>query len=191
MRFYKHSSPKASEDNIWDDDLLDRKAIATYLSRILRSSSNSMVINLDAPYGSGKSWFLDRLRLSLKSDGFPTLLFNAWETDHAGDPCIAFVATIAGQLKEESSPKSFSERSGELIQKGGKLALRYLAPAIIKAVTAGVLDVTKFADDHEIESRIYKAIGDAAESIAPALITNFSALKIVLWNLNPLYHMHM
>lgn len=96
-------------NDIWADDLLDRRADAEYLETFLlnriseRSEAGkkkSYVLNIDAQWGDGKSFFIDRLAKQL---GLKHLVakVNAWETDFANDPLLAVMDKVVSALEEQ------------------------------------------------------------------------------------------
>lgn len=56
--------------NIWRDDILNRKEVAEDFTRILADIEQPFVVSVDASYGMGKTFFLNRWREQLKKDGY-------------------------------------------------------------------------------------------------------------------------
>jgi hypothetical protein len=92
----------AAED-IWADDLLDRRADAEFLLRFLigrleerhqRGLPRSYVLNVDAGWGKGKTYFLDRFGTWLREEKYLVANVNAWNDDHAEDPLVAVMSAI-------------------------------------------------------------------------------------------------
>jgi hypothetical protein len=97
------SAESASSDDIWADDLLGRQADAEFLKQFLvrrieerseEGRKKSYVLNLDAGWGHGKTFFLTRFKRQLEAEGYLAVYVNAWEDDHAEDPMIAVMAAI-------------------------------------------------------------------------------------------------
>ena len=93
----------SSLDEIWADDVLGRRVDAEFLIRFLlghiaeRGESGvpqSYVLNLDAAWGHGKTFFLQRLQRSLQTAGYWVALINAWQDDHAADPLVAVMSAV-------------------------------------------------------------------------------------------------
>ena len=80
--------------DIWNDDILNRKEVAEDFTRILADVEQPFVVSVDASYGMGKSFFLSRWREQLKKDGYQVAFFNAWNTDWEKDPMVPFIKTI-------------------------------------------------------------------------------------------------
>lgn len=96
------------DDDIWGDDLLNRKAEAEFLLRFLQGRHTvrlnqglpfSHVVNLDADWGYGKSFFLDRLGKQLRAEGHIVAEVNAWESDFAEDPLLPVMASVENALR--------------------------------------------------------------------------------------------
>lgn len=86
--------------DIWKDDILNRKEVAEDFTRILADVEQPFVFSVDASYGMGKSFFLSRWREQLKKDGYQVAFFNAWNTDWEKDPMVPFIKTIIDSFPE-------------------------------------------------------------------------------------------
>ncbi|MAZ03387.1 MAG: hypothetical protein CMN56_09630 [Sneathiella sp.] len=95
-------------EGIWDDDHLERWKDADFLLLFLKNriaekraadETQSYVLNLDAKWGGGKTFFLTRLQCQLKSEGHLVAYVNAWEDDHATDPLVPIIVEIDKVLK--------------------------------------------------------------------------------------------
>ena len=90
-------------DNPFQNDLLNRKAAADVLTRIVGDIEGPCVLAIDAEWGAGKTTFLNMWSRHLQNQGFPVVAFNAWETDFAGNPMVALITEFADALGEEDS----------------------------------------------------------------------------------------
>jgi hypothetical protein len=97
------SAEVANLESIWAGDLLGRRTDAQFLKQFLvrrveerpeEGRSKSYVLNLDAGWGQGKTFFLTRLKRELEAEGYLAVYVNAWEDDHAEDPMIAVMSAI-------------------------------------------------------------------------------------------------
>lgn len=122
---------KIHKSDPWEGDVLERRKIADFLTGLLSSSTNGFVLNIDSPWGTGKTFFLDRWMTSLESK-HPCIHFNAWKSDHNDDALIAFISEIGDQLFQKSKGKKVPAKVGELIGVGGKIAIKSL-PLLTKA----------------------------------------------------------
>ncbi|MER9629658.1 P-loop NTPase fold protein [Mesorhizobium sp. M0296] len=100
---------------IWADDLLGRKQDASFLQQFLvarvterqaAGKTGSYVIDIDAQWGAGKSFFVDRFATQLKKSGHLVATVNAWRDDHMDDPFVAILASIDAALAPFTKKKS-------------------------------------------------------------------------------------
>tara|TARA_Y100001968_G_C18861556_1_gene482850 strand:+ start:248 stop:565 length:318 start_codon:yes stop_codon:yes gene_type:complete len=59
------------------------------------------VLNIDSPWGYGKTFFLDRWKTDLENEDYLVLTFNAWENDYSKDPLLSFLSEISSQLAQK------------------------------------------------------------------------------------------
>lgn len=114
----------------WHNDLLDRKSDGVFLTGFLirkiaerakRGDTKSFVLNIDAEWGQGKSYFLDNMKKMLEEQQHVVAHVNAWTDDHADDPLIAVMAAIEKVVNEKSAAKS-KKPLNKLTKIGGQLA---------------------------------------------------------------------
>ncbi|MFE8070137.1 P-loop NTPase fold protein [Marinobacteraceae bacterium S3BR75-40.1] len=90
--------------NHWEDDKLQRQKQAQLLTQFLkaeyRRGTSRFVLNINSPWGFGKTFFLDRWRKDLEAQHHLVLTFNAWENDYAKDPLMSFLYGIASHLQD-------------------------------------------------------------------------------------------
>ena len=122
-------------------DLLDRKESVEVLTHLVRSFEGPCVLAVDAAWGNGKTTFLRIWRQHLLNLGFPVVQFNAWETDFAGDPFLALSTELTDGLREYAGPDDKIDAKLDATRKLAKKVMRRAIPGIIRAVTAGILDV--------------------------------------------------
>ena len=84
--------------NPWQDDKLERKAIADKLTRIIDGEPGPLTISVHGPWGTGKTFLLKRWRQQLENDGFECIYFNAWSDDFHGEPLVAMIGQLAKSL---------------------------------------------------------------------------------------------
>lgn len=150
----------------WADDLLNRKQDAQFIYSFLvgqvlklkrQGKKASYVLNLDAEWGGGKTFFLERLAEDLKVRGHVVVAINAWRNDYVDDPYVAIMAAF----EEALSPLTKSEgrvrtawRAAK--EKGGAIALR-AAGAVGKGIVRKTLGI-------EIDELLEASIADKAIS---------------------------
>jgi hypothetical protein len=147
-------------NEIWDGDLLGRKSEADLVQKFLESENlaylntgreASVVLAIDAAYGEGKSWFLDRLAAQLAIT-HPVARIDAWADDASEEPLTAFMSAIDEALDPYLSR---STRLGDKLAKA-KIAALPIMGRLVKGVM--VKGLSKVAGDSAEE-----AIGEAFE----------------------------
>jgi Cdc6-like AAA superfamily ATPase len=107
-------------DTIWDSDLLHRREEAEFLIEFLsskiderrrRGGKPTYVLNIDAAWGQGKTFFLDKLRETLQVQGYMVATVNAWKDDHAEDAFIAVMSAIRAEIRKHSKLATASKAS--------------------------------------------------------------------------------
>ena len=129
------------------NDLLDRREPVTILTNIVRSIEGPCVLAIDAPWGAGKSTFIKIWTKFLHNEGFPVVNFSAWETDFSADPFIALSEEISQELEQY---KAKSDKLSSAIENLGKATMEVVIraiPGLIKAGTAGILDVNPIVEE--------------------------------------------
>jgi hypothetical protein len=141
-------------------DRLDRARYAEFLTNYLvaEGKQRNYVLNLNAEWGAGKTWFIKRWYMELKAQ-YPTVYIDAWQQDFSDDPLLTVISSIIDQLKmiagkENPIPEGMRQRLLGLFKVGGKLALK----AAIKK--AGLEE-----DDFSLE-------GEDANQLVDALCSN-------------------
>lgn len=117
-------------------DLLDRAAFLARLERYIateqRFINGSLVVSLSAPFGSGKTTFLEIWKGSISKQvasqakgeaANPPLVvsINAWDSDYYADPLVAIMLSILEAFKGRD------EEAAKKITQGFGIALRFLA----------------------------------------------------------------
>nr|QWL73938.1 hypothetical protein HQ396_07755 [Aeromonas hydrophila] len=141
-------------------DRLDRARYAEFLTNYLAAEGKqrNYVLNLNAEWGAGKTWFIKRWYMELKQH-YPTVYIDAWQQDFSDDPLLTVISSIIDQLKhiagkENPIPEGMRQRLLGLFKVGSKLALK----AAIKK--AGLEE-----DDFSLE-------GEDANQLVDALCSN-------------------
>ena len=156
----------------WEGDLLGRADVAKFLQNLLENDNDDIkVVNIDSPWGTGKTFFLERWSRHLREER-GVVYFNAWEKDYTGDPFISLVSAIRDQLKAQ---RSLSDDIEDTIQdfttKAAKAVLS-IAPGLAKAVSKGVLKKLTAVESDEVAALIQAATDEMADKAVEALIVN-------------------
>ncbi|MBH0091188.1 P-loop NTPase fold protein [Pseudoalteromonas sp. NSLLW218] len=142
-------------------DKLDRARYATFLSRLLAQEGfdksrpydeqkKNYVLNLNAEWGAGKTYFLKRWSRELIVD-FPVVYIDAWQQDYSDDP---FLTVIAGIIKQLQLQAKFNIT----IPKSAVSIFKAVAPAIAQGLTKKISGIdldelhTLLFSDEEIDS---------------------------------------
>jgi hypothetical protein len=141
-------------------DKLDRARYATFLSRLLaqegfdkskpdEEQKKNYVLNLNAEWGAGKTYFLKRWSRELIVD-FPVVYIDAWQQDYSDDPFLTVIAGIIKQLQRQA-------KFNITIPKSAVSMFKAVAPAIAQGLTKKISGIdldelhTLLFSDEEIE----------------------------------------
>ncbi|EKP0306734.1 NTPase KAP [Aeromonas veronii] len=112
-------------------DRLERARYAEFLTNYLAAEGKqrNYVLNLNAEWGAGKTWFIKRWYMELKAH-YPTVYIDAWQQDFSDDPLLTVISSIIEQLKAEAGSHQLSPYLST------KLAslLKATAPIVTKAL---------------------------------------------------------
>jgi len=138
-------------DDIWADDLLDRREFAEFLTRTLVARTASIsakqgqrgwTVALDAGWGAGKSFFVERWVKHLRFEGHPVVFFDAWENDIGEEAATALMAEINEEMDDwiDKLPKTEVARktAADLVVKSARNLRKSVVP-VAKVVASGLL----------------------------------------------------
>ncbi|MEJ2913982.1 KAP family P-loop NTPase fold protein [Pseudoalteromonas sp. C12FD-1] len=159
--FYWKTETNRKVEEYFPADKLDRARYATFLSRLLaqegfdetrpdEEQKKNYVLNLNAEWGAGKTYFLKRWSRELIVD-YPVVYIDAWQQDYSDDPFLTVIAGIIKQLKLQA-------KFNITIPKSAVSMFKAVAPAIAQGLTKKIsgidldeLHTLLFSDD-EIDS---------------------------------------
>ncbi|WP_421255156.1 KAP family P-loop NTPase fold protein [Aeromonas sp. 600282] len=111
-------------------DRLDRARYAEFLTKYLAAEGKqrNYVLNLNAEWGAGKTWFIKRWYMELKAH-YPTVYIDAWQQDFSDDPLLTVISSIIEQLRDATGktvaiPDGIKSKLLGLLKVGGKLVLK-------------------------------------------------------------------
>ncbi|MNS61497.1 KAP family P-loop domain protein [compost metagenome] len=111
-------------------DRLDRARYAEFLTNYLAAEGKqrNYVLNLNAEWGAGKTWFIKRWYMELK-EHYPTVYIDAWQQDFSDDPLLTVISSIVEQLRDAAGnklavPDGIKSKLLGLLKVGGKLVLK-------------------------------------------------------------------
>ncbi|WP_285354625.1 P-loop NTPase fold protein [Pseudomonas sp. lyk4-R2A-10] len=149
-----------SETNVWGDDFMERAPSARFLTSYLLANPHIKVLNVNSPWGAGKSFFLNRWRAELGKEHV-CIFFNAWESDYSAEPLVALITCIEQQTMDGLSLGSTS--AGKNVIKTTTTLMRKAAPLIAKGL------VKKFSGV-EIDEILGKDSDEQAGEIAKGVV---------------------
>ena len=126
-------------------DQLDRAKYAKFLTHFLaskgmnsQSEKHNYVLNLNAEWGSGKSYFLRRWAEDLKNT-YPVVYVDAWKQDYSDDPLMTVISSMINQLREQAG----KDAEDPLFKTPRKLIglLKAAAPSIARGLATKYLGV--------------------------------------------------
>lgn len=118
----------------WSSDTLDRKKYASFLTTLINSGSGPKVINLNASWGTGKTFFLENWYAQLiDAESQLIVYFNAWESDFSSDPLLAMLGAINEELMRYDIDQQTIQEIQSITSKAGQF-LKQVSPVIAKAL---------------------------------------------------------
>lgn len=102
---------------------------------VQKGQNDNYVLNLNAKWGTGKSYFLKRWVQEIEQT-YPTVYIDAWSSDHSSDPLLSVVSEVINKLKELKKISAIEQKIFEGVAK----AVKATAPAVIKAVVTKQLE---------------------------------------------------
>ncbi len=165
MQLRKNPPFEINADEPFQDDKLDQKSSVELLTKLIQSTEQPFVITVEAPWGWGKTKFIERWKAYLTKQNHVCLYFNAWENDFVADPLIAFVGELrpivenakGGKDKDSAVSKGFAQ-----LRKLGVILAKKGAPILIKAAASKALSAEAVKD-------VSEAVAESADKVAEAL----------------------
>jgi hypothetical protein len=140
-------------------DQLDRAKYAEFLTNYLVGyTESSYVMNLNAEWGAGKTYFLQRWYQTIK-EHHPAAYVDAWKNDFSDDPLLTVIAGISASLK--SYPNTAAYKNRKAVLKTGGRFLKKAGPAFLNALM-------KHYTGSDSESFKLENFGDFAEKALDA-----------------------
>ncbi|QYJ84882.1 KAP family NTPase [Shewanella mesophila] len=169
-------------------DKLQRQEYADFIADFLskqgfEEASGDMknyVLNLNAEWGSGKTYFLRRLSEDLKVH-HPVVYLDAWKQDYSEDPLMTVVSSMISQLKSQARLTGVDENTFEAPKKLLGL-LKAAAPSIVGAFVKryGGFDPIELWENSETEDVPPKSTADAGSNEVDISATASQMVKELL-----------
>lgn len=184
---------EAKTNDVWADDHLGRAEDAIFLKDFLLGRLNerkqaklseSYVLNIDAQWGQGKTFFLSRFAKMLRDEHFLVAEVNAWQDDHADDPLLSVMDAIdqavAPLVERERRAR---DRWNEVKRTGAAIAVAAAKGAAVqtarKLIGSGldeigtILSTSTSADLAKTGDDLVKSLGDLIDEQGKALLATF------------------
>lgn len=170
-------------DEIWLGDSLGRRADADLLVQFLTKrieergpGVGAYVINLNTGWGTGKTFFLQRLHEQLTVTGYLASYVDAWHDDDAGEPLVAVMSAIDATLKPHLKGKAALGKVWDTaLAAGGQaavLALKGAAYQGAKRLIGPAVDgIEKLVEDIAIDDVGSEFADRAADEVADLATT--------------------
>lgn len=151
----------------WALDKMDRRGVANFLTQYLDNDDTIKVLNINAPWGTGKTFFLENWKLAEQENLRACVYFNAWDTDFSGDAFVSLVSSIRNQLEEVIGTPQQTEN----ILKRFTIKAAQTLIAATPAITKGIVKKLTLVDVDIVSSLIdQEGVADAAEKAIEKLI---------------------
>jgi predicted KAP-like P-loop ATPase len=161
-QFTKHTSGPIDASNPWSDDVLKRRELAQQLTAALSTVTQPFVLGLHGEFGNGKTFFIKRWQQELQNAGDVAVYFNAWETDYAADPLIAFTAAIKKQLEAHDLIGGKAAAKALAIS-AGRIVLGAVLPRAVSLATAGIVQASEVSALVELADDVAGAASDITD----------------------------
>ncbi|PZR80980.1 MAG: hypothetical protein DI537_38840 [Stutzerimonas stutzeri] len=186
-------TPMAVEEDFWAGDTLGRKADADFLIDFLlgrleqrgrQSRPRSYVLNVDAGWGGGKTFFMTRLAKELKQRGHGVALIDAWEDDHADDPLLSLMSGIEATINPLAKSHPAIESTYKVVRKAGLNIAATAAKGMLKQagrklmgeaaeIVVEQLGELAEAASHKGQEDLAKGLDSAIDKSAEILLQGF------------------
>ena len=154
--------------NPYENDAMSRESDIENISVLLRNIKSPIVLSIDAPWGFGKTTFLEMLHADLKKNQCGCVLFSAWETDFASEPLLAFLGEINQEISNLIGNDPGKSEAWSKVKDAGSHIIKKGIPAIVRLGTAGVID---------INPALGEEISNLSGSLSEDLIEQYSKNK--------------
>lgn len=146
--------------------------LTTLLSNI---DEDSFVMSVSAPYGGGKTFFIQMWQDSLEKSGAHTLYYNAWEHDFSSNPLASFVS----HFDKISNIKSETKDKIKGLAKAVLNVTRTRLPSIIANLLGKICEDTFGISKEEILNSLEIAAEIADKTKQEITATNKKAFELI------------
>ncbi len=119
---------ETDEHDYWKDDQIgDRKELADFLISVLKQKGadgtgqhGGYVLNIDAQWGAGKSYFLEGLKHDLSKD-HAVVFVDAWKTDFTEEAMVPFISALKDTCEKAGLSEDLKNALKDGLEKGTKV----------------------------------------------------------------------
>jgi len=168
-----YTDSEGSVSVLFPVDTLERGKYAKFLHDYLvdNSSKNGYVLNLNAQWGAGKTYFINRWIDSIK-EKHPVVYIDAWKQDYSDDPMLTVISSIINALEvhlPDGNQKAIALKNKAT--RFFKAAAPLLAKGLIKKATGMNVDEIDPKDDNDsLNTDLYNLSGEAGAALAKCLV---------------------
>jgi hypothetical protein len=167
-----------SENHDLKEDKLNRKEEINFLINYLTKrfelkTKDPFVLNINAPWGYGKTFFLKSLKEELEKE-HEVIYFDAWKNDFTKEPLLAFFSEINNSL--EKYLKAYGKTKKPFLNSIFKSSLPILISVLTKHLTGLTLDqFDELLSENEDEK---KDIKDDAKTTLSSIMSKTTELAL-------------
>jgi len=154
-----------SEEDPFKNDVMNRKPVIEGLTTLTSKINTPFVMAVNAPWGTGKTTFIEMWQKHLSKEGHPSVYLNAWKTDYSKEPLIAFISELEELSKKLKLKGDKLQKAVNLVKKSGMALIKHAVPAAVKLGTGGILDLGKAIED-TVSTSAEKAAEEFFKSIS-------------------------
>ena len=131
-------------DEIFEDDKLGIKSSVIDFALLIEQNTYieggvSKVYSISADFGTGKTFFCEKLKSILEKDGVQTTKMNIWEMDFYEDPLMPILANL-NEIYQKGGEKLPTKIIDSTL-KFSKNSLSFLCGTVIKSISQEALNV--------------------------------------------------
>lgn len=131
-------------DTIFEDDKLNIKSSVIDFAHLIEQNTYieggvSKVYSISSDFGTGKTFFCEKLKRVLEKDGVQTTKMNIWEMDFYENPLMPILAKLNEIYKKNG--KKLPTKIIDSTLKFSKNSLSFLCGTAIKSISQKALDV--------------------------------------------------
>lgn len=132
------------------------------LTPIILKSADPIVLFINAPWGAGKTTFLELWRSYLESEGMDSIAVNAWRCDFTDDPLVPLLSELDRYIQSKSlSPEQ--HKAWKKAKQVAPILIKRTAVLLLKAMTRLLIGGDKHLERHI--DLIEEGFGGSAEEL--------------------------